>query len=227
MKAEMEKNTDCNDAAWRNAMSGFSLTELTIVLVIVSILTAISLPYILNYTRLYKSEDQSLVIMDLMREASQLALTRRRTIRFEIDRTANRILIIDGKGPGFADDTEIKAIPIEPASEIRMDQIPMGATRPNPPNYNDVVFGNDTIGHLRGGTPVIGNTVWQIAFLRDGTAVNAANNASFSATLYVWAPLTPSNPAPRNIKEVRAITLFGGSGAVQYWKHNGTTFLAY
>lgn len=226
MKAKSNQKTDCADAVRQSEMRGFSLLEIIIVLVITSILTAMSLPYIYNYKRLYKSEDQSLVIMDLMREASQLALTRRRLIRFEIDRTANQILIIDGNEPGPADDREIKAIPMEPAGEIRMDQIPIGVTRPNPPNYNDVAFVADTIGHLRGNTTIVGNTVWQIGFLLDGSVVNMAN-IPVSATLYVWAPITPGSPNPRNTREVRAITMFGGSGAVRYWKHDGATFLPY
>lgn len=227
MKAKSNKNTGCNRAARQSVMRGFSLIELVIVVVIIGILSAISLPYIINYQRSYKSEDQSLKIMDLMREASQLALTRRRLIRFEIDRTANRILIIDGNGPGFADDSEIKAVPIETAAELRMDQNPTGVTRPNPPNYNNAVFVIDNIGHLRNGTPVIGNSVWQIAFLRDGATVNATNNIPVSATLFVWAPLTAGNPAARNTTEVRAITMFGGSGAIRYWRYDGTTFLPY
>lgn len=226
MKAKRNKKIGCSNVWRQGEMSGFSLLELIIVMIVILILSAMSLPYITNYTRLYKSEAQSLKIMDLMREASQLALTRRRLIRFEIDRTANQILIIDGNEPGPADDREIKAIPIEPAGEIRMDQIPTGVTRPNPPNYTDVAFVNDTVGHLRGGTPVIGNLVWQIAFLSDGSVVNTAN-IPVSATLYVWAPITPGSSNPRNKKEVRAITMFGGSGAVRYWKHNGTTFLPY
>ncbi len=207
------------------ATEGFSVVELIIVLVIISILSAISLPYIYNYKKLYKSEDQALQIMDLMREASQLALTRRRTMRFEIDLTNNQVLIID-------EDTrvtpavhqEIKAIPLELPNELRMSAIPTGVTKPNPPNYNDAVFAADTLGHLRGATNVIGNTVWAARFNRDGTVVNAAGNP-VSANLYVWAPLTTGNPAPRNKSEVRAITIFGGTGAVRYWKNNGTTFL--
>ena len=222
----MKKTTDCHRAGRRSAMSGFSLPELTMVLVIISILTAISLPYILNYTKLYKSEDQALKIMDLMREASQLALTRRRLIRFEIDRTANQILIIDGNGPGVTDDAQIKAVAIDPVSELRMDQPPTGVTKPIPPNYNDAVFINDATGHLRNGTPVSGNLVWQIAFLRDGTVVNLASNP-VNANLYVWTPITPGSPVAFDRKEVRAITLFGGSGAIRYWKHDGTTFIPY
>lgn len=227
MKSKRNKNIGCNIAGRQGVMKGFSLIELVIVVVIIGILSAISLPYIVNYKKSYKSEDQALKIMDLMREASQLALTRRRLIRFEIDRTADRVLIIDGNGTGFADDSEIKSVPIETAAELRMDQNPTGVTRPNPPNYNNAVFINDTIGHLRNGIPVSGNSVWQVAFLRDGTAVNPNNNLPVSATLFLWTPLTAGNPAARNTKEVRAITLFGGSGAIRYWRYDGTTFLPY
>ena len=73
----------------KKANNGFSLIELLIVVTIVVILTGISLPYIYNYKRLYKSEDQALKLMDLMREANQLALNRRHNFRVEIDLTDN------------------------------------------------------------------------------------------------------------------------------------------
>ncbi len=57
-----------------NAANGFSLIELIVVISVIVILTAISIPYIYNYKRLYKSEDQALKVMDMMREAGQLAL---------------------------------------------------------------------------------------------------------------------------------------------------------
>ena len=226
MKANINKQTARINAARQSGTSGFSLVELIIVLVIISILSAISLPYIYNYKKLYKSEDQALKIMDLMREASQMALTRRRTMRLEIDLTNNQILIIDENGAGAANDREIKAIPLEAVNEVRMDQIPTGISKPNPPNYNDAVFAPDTIGHLRGGTNVIGNNVWAARFTSNGSAVNSAD-VPISANLYVWAPLTAGSPNPRNNGEVRAITMFGGSGAIRYWKHNGSTFLPY
>ena len=98
--------------------SGFSVIELIVVLGIIALLSAISLPYIYNYKKLYKSEDQSLKVIDLMREAGQLALTRRRTMRFEIDLTDNAVLIIDEKSTGSADDTQLKKIPLELTKDI-------------------------------------------------------------------------------------------------------------
>lgn len=220
------KRTAHSTASGKNAMSGFSLTELFVVMAIVLILAAISVPYFFSYTKLYKSEDQAIKIMDLMREAGQLALTKRKTMRLEIDLTDNMLLIIDENGAGAADDREIKAIPLEKVSEIRVDQIPSGITKPNPPNYADAVFADDAIGHLRGTTTISGHQVWAARFRRDGSVVNAAN-VPISANLYVWAPVTAGSASPRNNKEVRAITIFGGTGAVRYWKHDGAAFIAH
>lgn len=204
--------------------SGFSVTELMVVLVVLAIMLAISIPYVFNYTRLYKSEDQSLKMMDLMREAGQLAITRRRTMRLEIDLTENALLIIDENGA--AADTRIKTIPLTNAGELRVDVIPAGVTKPNPPDYNDISFSTDTLGHQFNGGTVTGHSVWACRFRSDGSVVNAAD-VPINGNIYVWPPTAAGATTPRNIKEVRAITLFGGSGAVRYWKHNGATFVPY
>lgn len=203
---------------------GFSVIEILIVLVVIALLSAISIPYVYNYTKLYKSEDQAIKVMDLMRETAQLALTRRRTMRFEIDLTDNAALIIDENGA--APDTLVKRIPLESVHEVRMDAAPSGVTSPNPPNYTAAGFAPDALGHQRGTQTVINNRVWAARFRSDGTAVNAANLPT-SVTLYSWPPAAPGSMTPRKMAEVRAITLFGGSGAVRYWKHSGSEFVPY
>lgn len=216
------KKAFCKNGA---SASGFSLVEIFVVLAVMAILMVISVPYFYNYTKLYKSEDQSLKMMDLMREAGQLAVTRRRTMRFEIDLTQNALLIIDENGAG--PDTRIKTIPLESAQEVRVDTIPGGVTQPTqptPPNYADAVYAVDTLGHQFNGSTVTGNTVWACRFQSDGSVVNAAN-VPISANVYVWPPVTAGSTTPKTIKEVRAITMFGGSGAVRYWKHNGTALV--
>lgn len=203
--------------------SGFSLVELSVVLAVLVILIVISVPYFYNYTKLYKSEDQSLKMMDLMREAGQLAITRRRTMRLEIDLTENALLLIDENGAG--PDTRIKTIPLERTDQVRVDVIPTGVTKPNPPNYTDITFATDPIGHQSGGTAITSHNVWAARFRSDGSVVNAAD-VPVSANIYVWPPTTAGSTTPRNIKEVRAITMFGSSGAVRYWKHDGSSLVA-
>jgi len=132
--------------------SGFSIIELLIVLGVIAVMSAISLPYIVNYKKAYKSEDQALKVIDLMREAAQLAIARRRTIRFELDFTDNAALIIDENGA--AADTQIKKIPLEMTKDVRMDVLPATMTKPNPPNYTDAAAATDSRGHLVGSTTV-------------------------------------------------------------------------
>lgn len=206
-----------------NSENGFSAVELIIVLAIIIVLSAMTLPYIVSYKKAYKSEDQALKVIDMMREATQLAITRRRTMRFEIDLTDNTMAIIDEMGT--AADVSIKEVPLEKPAEVRLDLLPTGVNKPNPPNYTDITFATDSVGHLEGATTVTGHSVWQARFRSDGSMVNTSNNP-ISVNIYSWPPITPGSTSPRNKVEVRAITVFGGSGAVRYWKHDGTNFVA-
>ncbi|MBK6587204.1 MAG: hypothetical protein IPG22_02630 [Acidobacteria bacterium] len=163
------------------------MTELLVVLGIIAIMSVISLPYIVNYKKAYKSEDQALKVIDMMREAGQLALNRRRTIRFEIDFTDNAALIIDENGG--AADTQIKKLPLEMTKDVRMDIIPATISKPNPPNYNDLAASTDTLGHLAGTVTVTGHSVWAARFRSDGSVVNAAN-VPINANIYSWPPIS-------------------------------------
>lgn len=203
---------------------GFSLLELMVVVAIILVLSAMSVPFYYNYTRLYKSEDEALKLMDNMREAGQLALAKRRTFRLEIDLTDNALNIIDENGT--AADNLLKSIPLESTAEIRVDSIPTGVTKPNPPNFPDAAYANDTLGHLRGTTTVSGHRVWAARFRSDGSVVNAVDSP-INVNLYVWPPTAPAATTTRNKNEIRALTMFGGSGAVRYWKHNGSAFIPY
>lgn len=203
--------------------SGFTVTELLVVVLVLFILLCISVPYFFSYRQHYRSEDQALKVMDLMREGSQLALNRRRNIRLEIDLSENAVLLIDENG---ADpDTLIKKIPLDSSSDVRIDVQPDDVDPP-PPVYADAVFGDDELGHFDDDTEVTGHQVWAARFRSDGSVVNA-EGTPISATLYSWQPNAPGSTRPKEVTEVRAITMYGGSGSVRYWKHDGEAFVAY
>ncbi len=202
---------------------GFSMTELIAVMAIMTIMAAISVPYLVKFRTPYRTDDQAIKMMDMMREAGQLALTRRRTVRFEIDLTDNSYKIIDEQGT--ATDTLVKSIPMDKPADVRVDVKPSGVTKPNPPNYTDITFSSDTVGHLAGSTSVTGHNVWVARFQRDGSVVNNAGTP-VSVNIYVFPPASSGSSTPKSLKQVRAITLFGGSGAIRFWKHNGTALVA-
>lgn len=201
---------------------GFSMTELIAVMAVMAIMTVISVPYLIKYRTPLRTDDQAIKLMDTMREAGQLALTRRRTMRFEIDLTDNTYKIIDEQGT--ATDTLVKSIPMDKPADVRVDIKPSGVTKPNPPNYTDITFAADTVGHLAGSTSVTGHSVWVARFQRDGSVVSHAGTP-VSANIYVFPPAAPGSATPKTLKQVRAITLFGGSGAIRFWKHNGTALV--
>ncbi len=215
--------SDMNNVSIGRSHLGFSMPELLAVLAVMAIMGAISVPYLLKYRSVYRTDDQAIKIMDTMREAAQLALTRRRTIRFEIDLTDNTFKVIDERGT--ATDTLVKSIPMDKPADVRVDVKPSGVSTPNPPNYADITFAIDSVGHLAGTTTVTGHNVWSARFQLDGSVVNNAGTP-VSVNIYAFPPVTPGSTTPKSLKLVRAITLFGGSGAIRFWKHNGTALAA-
>ncbi|MBV9241634.1 MAG: hypothetical protein JO314_06460 [Acidobacteria bacterium] len=205
--------------------AGASVVEILMVVVVILILSSVAIPYMWNYKKLYKSEDQALRMMDLMREAAQTALTERKTVRYEIDLTDNSVLLID-ESFNAPKGQQIKKIPLESTRDVRVDVIPNGISKPNPPNYTDATFATDNVGHMIGATTITGHNVWACRFKSDGSVVNSAGTP-LSANLYVWPPQSSGSLIPRNTGEIRAITMFGGTGAVRYWKYYGSAFTAY
>lgn len=195
----------------RKSNRGVSLIELLIVLAIISILTAITIPFVSSYTRAYKSEKQAIQIMDLMREAAQLAMNRRRAMRFELDRTEPALpvaRIIDEMG---ADpDVTIKSIPLEPESSVRMDRLPDGVSAPASPGFPAAEFEDR----------------FAVRFRSNGSVVSSTD-LPLSATLVFWPPITEpiyteSNLTPRRGEEIRAITIDAAAGAMRMWKYTGS-----
>ena len=100
------------------------MTELIAVMSVMAIMTVISVPYLIKYRTPLRTDDQAIKMMDAMRETAQLALTRRRTMRFEIDLTDNTYKVIDEQGT--ATDTLVKSIPMDKAADVRVDVKPSG-----------------------------------------------------------------------------------------------------
>ena len=202
--------------------SGFSLIELLVVAAIIIILSVYAVIALMPHKNAYKTDDQALQILDFMRDAGQRALTNRRTMRLEIDLTANVIRIID-KTP----DTVVRQMPLESTANVKIATTPASTNKapgtvpapPAPSNYAAAVYTTST------DSVSLNNSVCVLQFGSDGTVKDQSNTIT-STTLYLWQPQSSTvTDTPANVQGVRAITVFGGTGAVKFWKYNGTAFV--
>lgn len=199
---------------------GFSLIELIIVLVILMILGGVSIFYLSAHQKLYKPDDQSLIIIDFLQEARQRSLTQRETMRVEIDITDNVIRLINENAIDTeTDDNVLKENFLYFPNDVRMDRRPLEIAD-NPPEslpVSTAVFSPSV--YPPSGT----NTVCTFRFQSNGTVADAGNNATGNnasvagATLHIWQPdKTETNQSTI----ARAITVIGSTGSIRLWEYD-------
>ena len=188
------------------SQAGFSLTELLIVIAIMSILTVISVFALRSSKRSYAPDDEANQIVSFFREAHQRALTQRQTQRVTIDRANLVVRLMDeGLLPG-GDEVEIIRGKLNGTVSMVQPNVPGTATlMPQPPatyNYNVAVFDAAFTSQYR--------------FKADGSVTDSVGN-SVSATFY-FLPSDGATDSNGNL--VRAVTLFGPSGSTRAWKYD-------
>lgn len=199
---------------------GFSLIELLIVLTIVTILTGISVFYLSAHQRLYKPDEQSLKILDILQEARQRSLTQRETMRVEIDLTDNIVRLIEENQPDTVnDDKKIKELVLLAPSDVKINSRPPDiTTSPVEPTPVPIAQFKQSIY-----TPSYNHSVCTIRFLRNGSVVNegtdtiGTNAVTTGLTLYIWSPKVNTTDQS---EIARAVTILGISGAVRLWEYN-------
>lgn len=207
----------------KDTESGFSMIELLIVLVISSIMIAITGFYFYNHQKLYKPDDQALKIVDILQEARQRSLTQRECVRVEIDLTDNTVRLIDENTPSTAaDDREIRRTTLLPQTDVKIQQRPDDISYNPPENLPapSAVFTPSIY------PPSTTHNVCTLRFQSTGTVVNAGTNATGSGavitgmTLHIWSPKT-SNPNEADI--ARAITVIGSTASIRMWEFDRTS----
>lgn len=208
-----------NKSKFKNS-DGFSLIELIMVLLIITIMSGTVFYYLNEAKDLYKADEQALKIVDVIQEARQRSLTQRETMRVEIDLTAKVVRLIDENKTDTAnDDEEIRIIPLKEESEVRVDEKP-AQILDNPPEefpvpsaqYRQSIYPASLL-----------HDVCTMRFLSDGTVVDQGNNEIGAnaivtgLTLHVWSP---NKENISNSKIARAITVIGSTGSVRLWEYD-------
>ena len=202
---------------------GFSIVELIIVLSIATIMATFSIFYLSGHQKLYKPDEQSLKLIDLMQEARQRSLTQRETMRIEIDVNDSVARLIDENTPSAAsDDVKIREVILFPGELVKINS--------QPPDINTLPNESMSVPAAQFSPSVYPNSVTHsvctFRFLRNGTVVNAGTNAIgdnstlTSATLFIWSPTQNDS----NVSEIaRAITIVGATGSIRLWEYNPTS----
>ena len=202
---------------------GVTLVELLIVMTFIAIMASISLFYLSGHQKLYKPDEQSLKIVDVLQEARQRSLTQRRTMRVEIDLTARFMRLINENNSGTStDDAEIRRITLLPDSELRINAAPSNTTT-NPPETLPV----PTAVYKKSSYPgSVNDQVCTIRFQSNGNVVDGGNNtvgtgaAPTGVTLYIWSPQTAGS---NQSSIARAITIVGASGSIRFWEYDANS----
>lgn len=199
---------------------GFSIIELIIVLAVLMVLVGVSFFYLSAHQKLYKPDDQSLIIIDFLQEARQRSLTQRETLRVEIDTTDNVIRLIDENASDTeTDDNVLKENFLYFPNDVRMDRRPLEIENnpPEPLPVSNAAFSPSV--YPPSGT----NTVCTFRFQSNGTVVDAGNNATGNnasvagATLHIWQPDVTNN---NQSTIARAITIIGSTGSIRLWEYD-------
>lgn len=207
---------------------GFSLVELLVVVSIVAIMTVVGIMSFSRSKELYKTDDQALQMVDMFQEARFRALSQRETMRVEINMTLQQIRIIDENQPDTADDDKvIRSMTLLPVTDVKLNGRPTGftASPTTPITCADVVFA--TSNHPLS----TGHNIAVFRFNMLGQVLNGGSNAlgqnavATSATITIWPPKKTAPTQADSLGLIRAIQILGNSGAIQYWKYNGSQYV--
>lgn len=205
----------------RGREQGFSLIELLIVVALMIIMTVIAVTTLVRTRQLGVTDDQAVRIVEMLREARQLAISKRRPIRFEIDPTAREIRIIDTVtfAGGTADDILVKEVPLisAPVAVTIDSTLPAGISTLPETDYPLPDF--NLVPHPAGGQS---NNVWAVVFLNNGTIIDPAS-AAFGGTPLPVARTVLVQNLTEGAPTVRAVTIFGGTNSVRLWRHVGSS----
>jgi type II secretory pathway pseudopilin PulG len=196
------------------------MVEVLAVLVVIGILVVLAIMYAAPHQKLYKPDDQSLQIADILQEARQRSLTQRETLRVEISKTKGTVRLIEENSTTTADDDEVlKSLSLFPETEVKISTRPTNVTYnpPEPLAPPDAVFTSSVY------PTSISEDVCTIRFMSNGTVMNAGTSsvgtgASVTGvTLLVWSP-TVEDVTKSHI--LRALTVIGTTGVIRMWEFN-------
>ncbi len=179
---------------------GFSLPELIIVLLILSILVVLALPQVISSRRLFRFTALQRQVASTLVDARQEAMTQRTPITFRYD-NQNKNIIIYGGSFGAIGDSKNRKVEL---TDSGLEQ-------------NDVVYNRP------GGAPTsalsdtskmtsLSGGIVDITFQSDGSVIDAVNNPVNNALFFYHRKYSNDTAF--------AISILGAGGRVKTWRYS-------
>ena len=189
-----------NLTAHKKQEKGFSLPELVIVLLVLSILVVLALPQVLSSRRLFRFTGMQRQVASALTDARQEAMSQRTPITFRYD-NQNKEVIIYGGGFGTIGDTKNRKVQL---TDSGLEQ-------------NDIVYGRPggvSVAALSDGSNLtaLSTKVVDVTFQPDGSVIDAANNP-VSGALFFYHKKYPKDMA-------FAVSVLGAGGRVKIWRYS-------
>jgi prepilin-type N-terminal cleavage/methylation domain-containing protein len=212
MKTSSTKIIKRVSAHFRGAASGFSAIELTMVVALIAILTAIALPQMTGMRRLLRAAGITREIVAQMRYARQLAMSQRQSFTFQYNNINKQILIIDNNASGPAVLVD-PSYPYNPGSTVASTvNLASGGLAAAEIAYG--IPGGLPPGALDDGvskTPLTNSTL-NITFQPDGSVIDVNGNP-LNRALFIYNNQAPDATAA-------AISVVGSAGRIKLWRYD-------
>lgn len=190
---------------------GFTLLEILVVFMIIITMLFMG---IFSYRKAQKATQPDIVgrqISDFLREGNERALMS--TLPYRVDITPSTSSTVGTiKLTRTTDNTVVRQETLARYEDIVMAR-PSGFTaKPTAPfDFSDVTYTSGT---------------FSVIFHADGSAMDTTGTpVPLSMNLYFYAPSPSSSTAAESPNAIRAVSLFGPTGAVRLWSYNGTNFI--
>lgn len=186
------------------AQKGFSLIELVIVLLVLSILVTLALPQVISSRRLFRFSSMQRQTAALLTQARQEAMAERKAVTLRYDHASKRIILFGGKYGAVGD-----------AKNLSEEMSGSGL------EGNDIIYGRnpsapiDALGDGTNLTSLTANNNLDFTFQPDGS-IRDANNNPLNQTLFFYHSKHADQTA-------FAISVLGAGGRAKIWRYNKQT----
>jgi hypothetical protein len=211
----------------KSAECGYSVMELVIVACVILIITSISVFSFASARKVYGVDEAASQVHRFMRDASARALTHRQRARVYINSgtsaatvanatpaiscPARTIMLIDENGASVGDEKLVRYESLHSPNIIKLalpSNLISGTDKPAAPyNYTAASFSSG---------------IWQGYFTAAGQVTDLAG-MPLSATFYFYTPNTANTNQASTLALVRALTVFGPTGNIRFWRYNPTS----